>query len=85
MKVSVYSTTTCPYCVMVKKWLQDKNVEFEDILVDCDPQAAQKMIKLSGQMGVPFTWIQDDDNEESEGQGVLGYDIATLGHLLKVS
>jgi len=79
MKVSVYSTTTCPYCVMVKRWLGEKGIEFEDILVDNDPKAAQQMVKLSGQMGVPFTWIEDD---KGETHGVLGYDVPTLGYLL---
>ena len=27
MKVTVYSTTTCPYCVMLHKWLDDKGFE----------------------------------------------------------
>jgi len=58
MKVSVYSTTTCPYCVMLKKWLKDKDIEFDDIYVDRDRAAAQRMVKLSGQMGVPFTTIE---------------------------
>lgn len=81
MKVTVYSTTTCPYCIMVKNWMKDKGIEYDDILVDRDPKAAQKMVELSGQMGVPFTWIE---NDEGKGQGVLGYDVPTLSHLLKV-
>lgn len=79
MKVTVYSTTTCPYCVMVKKWLKEQQIEFVDTLVDRDPAAAKEMIKLSGQMGVPFTYIEDD---EGAATGVLGYDVPTLRHLL---
>ena len=29
MTVTVYSTTTCPFCVMVKDWLKEQNVESE--------------------------------------------------------
>ena len=76
MKVSVYSTTTCPFCVMVKRWLTENNIEFEDILVDRDPRAAQKMVALSGQMGVPFTWVEDEDADTQ--YGILGYDLPTL-------
>ena len=82
MKVSVYSTTTCPYCVMLKKWLNEKDVEFEDFMIDRDSAAAKKMVELSGQMGVPFTTVE---NENGEMHGVLGYDRATLSHLLGMS
>ena len=52
-KIKVYSTPTCPYCVMVKDFLKEKNVEFEDIDVAADQEAANEMISKSGQMGVP--------------------------------
>ena len=81
MKITVYSTTTCPYCVMLKKWLKNKDVEFDDILVDRDPRAAQKMVALSGQMGVPFTTVETD---EGKMHGVLGFDRASLSQLLSV-
>jgi hypothetical protein len=54
MKITIYSTTTCPYCVMLKRWLDDKKVAYTDYLVDQNPIAAQNMVRLSGQMGVPF-------------------------------
>lgn len=79
-KVTVYSTATCPYCVMVKRWLDGKKVEYTDVRVDEDRDAAEKMVKLSGQMGVPFTTIESDDGKID---GVLGYDVQTLEHLLK--
>ncbi|PID99467.1 NrdH-redoxin [Candidatus Saccharibacteria bacterium] len=81
MKVTVYSTTTCPYCTMVKKWLEEKKVEFEEVLVDRDPNRAQEMVQLSGQMGVPFTYVTDD---AGKSQGVLGYDVPTLSRVLGV-
>ena len=51
--VKVYSTPTCPYCHMVKDFLKEKGVEFEDIDVASDQAAAKEMIGKSGQMGVP--------------------------------
>lgn len=82
MKVTVYSTTTCPYCVMVKRWLNDKGIKFEDVLVDRDVDAARKMVELSGQMGVPFTWIED---ENQDAKGVLGYDPGSLSRALHIA
>ena len=52
-KVIVYSTTTCPYCVMAKNWLKDKGVAFEDKNVGLDRAAGAEMVAKSGQMGVP--------------------------------
>jgi len=51
--VIVYSTPTCPYCVMAKQFLKGNNIEFEDVDVSVDEARAQEMIQKSGQMGVP--------------------------------
>ncbi len=66
MKVKVYSTPTCPYCYMVKDFLKENNVEFDDIDVSADPEAAKEMIEKSGQMGVPVIDI--------DGQIIVGFD-----------
>jgi glutaredoxin-like YruB-family protein len=56
-KVTVYSTPTCPYCVMAKDFLRQNKIKFEDIDVASDKAKAQEMIKKSGQMGVPVIEI----------------------------
>ncbi|HOV15320.1 MAG TPA: glutaredoxin domain-containing protein [Spirochaetota bacterium] len=53
MSVTVYSTTSCPYCFMVKDYLKAKNVVFNDYDVGRDQNKANEMIRISGQMGVP--------------------------------
>lgn len=69
--ITVYTTATCGYCRMLKGWLVDKKFPFNEVRVDEDPAAAQEMVKKSGQMGVPFTVITDDDGKE---EGILGFD-----------
>ena len=59
MKVKVYSTPACPYCVQVKSFLKENKVEFEDIDVSVDSKAAEEMIQKSGQMGVPQIEINE--------------------------
>ena len=59
-EVKVYSTPTCPYCVRAKQFLKDNAVIFEDIDVSMNQEAAQEMIKRSGQMGVPVIDINGD-------------------------
>jgi len=66
----MYTTRTCPFCKMQKDYLGSKNISYDEILVDENPQEAQKMIEISGQMGVPFTVIDKD----SQRITILGFD-----------
>ena len=65
-QVKVYSTPTCPWCVKAKGFLKDKGVEFEDIDVASNQDAAKEMIEKSGQMGVPVV--------EIDGKMIVGFD-----------
>lgn len=65
-KVMIYSTPTCPFCIMAKKFLKENNIDFEDFDVSIDRTKAQEMIQKSGQMGVPVLDI--------EGEIVVGFD-----------
>lgn len=75
-KVRVYSTVSCPYCVTLKEFLKKHNIEFEDIDVSQDKEAAEEMIKKSGQMGVPVVDI--------DGQIVVGFDKEKISQLLNI-
>ena len=65
-KVKVYSTATCPFCIRAKQFLKESAVSFEDIDTSVNHEAAQEMIKRSGQMGVPVIDI--------EGELIVGFD-----------
>ena len=56
---------------MQKDYLNSKNITFSEILVDENPDEAQKMIEISGQMGVPFTVIEKGDGAS---ENILGFD-----------
>lgn len=79
-KVTVYSTTTCPYCRMLTAWLKDKNITYTEHKVDENPIAAQQMVLLSGQMGVPFTTIEGTEGDMVK---VLGFDPGRLERALE--
>ena len=53
MKVKVYSTPTCPFCIKAKKFLKKRGIPFEDIDVSENEKAAENMLDKSGQSGVP--------------------------------
>lgn len=75
--VKVYSTPTCPYCVTLKEFFKDHNIEFEDIDVSQDEKARDEMVEKSGQMGVPVADIN--------GEIVVGFDKEKISRLLKIS
>ncbi len=72
-KLTVYTTATCGYCKMLKKYLEDNKINFTEKRVDLNQQDAQEMVAKSGQMGVPFSVITKEDGQEF---GVLGFDVA---------
>ncbi len=59
-KIILYTTPTCAFCPLVKKFLEEKGVEYEEIDVSEDEKARQEMIEKSGQMSVPVVIIGDD-------------------------
>lgn len=71
MKIKIYSTPVCPHCVSAKEYLKQNNVEFEEIDVAQDQEAAQEMVQKTGQMGVPVIIVEKDDGKE---ETILGFD-----------
>jgi glutaredoxin len=67
---------------MEKKYLKDKNIDFEDILVDRDPDEIQNMVDTCGSMGVPCTHITKDDGSEER---ILGFDKPRIDAALGIS
>ncbi|MCA9859607.1 MAG: PDZ domain-containing protein [Thermomicrobiales bacterium] len=58
--VTVYTTSTCPWCDRVKDYLGKAGVPFEEKRVDSDYDAAMEMIQRSGQQGVPVIAADND-------------------------
>ena len=82
MQVVIYSTTTCPYCKMLKDYLKEKNFTFTEKLVDVDEAAKTEMIASSGGfLGVPFTSIVRDDGTK---ETVVGFDKGKLNSVLGI-
>lgn len=70
MTIRLYTTPTCPYCRLVKDFLKEKQLAFEEIDVTSDHKSVQEMVKLSGQMGVPVVDI--------DGKIIVGWNKAAL-------
>ena len=74
--VKIYSTPTCVYCKTLKGYFKKNGIGFEDIDISKDEQQLQKMIKDSGQMGVPVVDI--------DGEVIVGFDKLRIDKLLKI-
>ncbi len=74
MSVTIYSTPTCVYCKMVKKYFVSQNVQFSEVDVSRDREAAADLVKKSGQLGVPVIDI--------DGTIIVGFDKDKIDSLL---
>ncbi|MFI5241007.1 MAG: glutaredoxin family protein [Microgenomates group bacterium] len=82
MTITIYSTTTCPYCKMLKDYLKTKNIAFVEKLVDQDEAAQKEMSEISGGfLGVPFTLISKDDGTK---ETILGFDQGKINSILGI-
>lgn len=80
MTITVYSTTTCPYCKMLKDYFNEKAITFTEKLVDQDDPAREEMMKDSGGfLGVPFTVITEDDGSK---ETIVGFDKGKINQVL---
>lgn len=76
MSVTVYSTPTCPWCYKAKEFLTQNKIKFKDIDVSQNQEAADEMVKKSGQMGVPVI--------DANSTIIIGFDAAALKAALKI-
>ncbi len=74
MEITIYTTPTCVYCKMAKKFFADNNVAYSEKDVQADMAAREEMVKKSGQLGVPVIDI--------DGQIVVGFDKERLESLV---
>lgn len=75
-KIKIYSTPTCIYCLTLKQFLREHNIEFEDLDVAQDLKAREEMIQKTGQMGVPVVDI--------DGEIIIGFNKEKISELLKL-
>lgn len=68
---------------MLKKYLDEKSVKYEEKLVDQDDAAKQEMMKESGGfLGVPFSVISKDGGAK---ETVVGFDKNKINSILKIN
>jgi glutaredoxin 3 len=73
--ITIFTTNTCAYCVMVKRWLQSKGFNYDEVNLDTYPERQKEAFELTGALTVPVTVItKQDDSKEV----VVGYNLSRL-------
>ena len=74
--ITIFTTNTCSYCGMVKRFLDMKGLKYEVVNLDEHPERNQEALEVSGgALTVPITVVtkQDDTREV-----VVGYNLSRL-------
>ena len=73
--ITIFTTNTCAYCGMVKKWLDVKGHTYDVVNLDVNPERQAEALALSGALTVPVTVVTKRDNTK---EVVVGYNLARL-------
>jgi len=74
-KITIFTTNTCAYCMMVKKYLSAKGHEYEEVNIDENPDRQKEAFQLSGALTTPITVVtKGDDTREV----IVGYNLSKL-------
>lgn len=73
--ITIFTTNTCAYCGMVKKWLSAKGMSYEEVNLDENPDRQQEALEISGALTVPVTVVTKEDDSKAV---VVGYNLAQL-------
>lgn len=79
--LTIYSTATCGFCHMLKKFLDDHGIGYQSKMADENPEFARELHERSGQLGVPFSVIENEKGEVLES--VLGFDVQKFNRLIQ--
>lgn len=73
--ITIYTTNTCSYCPMVKRYLKSKGLPYDEVNLEENPDQQAKVFEMSGALTVPVTIVtQQDDSQEI----VVGYNLSRL-------
>ena len=74
--ITIFTTNTCAYCGMVKRYLDMKGQSYEVVNLDEAPERRQEALDVSGgALTVPITVVtKQDDSQEV----VVGYNLSRL-------
>lgn len=75
MAVTIYTTPSCGYCTVAKKYFRENRISFTEYDVSRDQRKADEMVRKSGQMGVPVIDVN--------GKVIVGFNKPEIERSLK--
>ena len=76
LKVIIFTTPTCSYCNIAKRYFKEKHIRFNDVDVSRDKRAAADMQRRTGQTGVPVIMINN--------RSIVGFDKLKINRMLNI-
>ena len=73
-KVIVFTTPTCSYCTLAKRYLRERRIRYREIDISKNETAANDIKRRTGQTGVPVILINNHP--------VIGFDKNKINKLL---
>lgn len=73
-KVLIFTTPTCSFCSLAKRYFREKNVRFKEIDVSKNETAAKDIQRKTGQTGVPVIFINN--------RPIVGFDKTKINKML---
>jgi len=82
MQVTIYSSTTCPFCKQLGDYLTQRGVVFVEKMIDKDESAKKEMEAVSGGFfGVPFILVTKDNGSR---ETITGFDKGKIDSVFKL-
>lgn len=73
--ITIFTTNTCAYCAMVKKFLDMKGMNYDVVNLDEHPDRQEEVLQMSGALTVPVTVVTKQDDSKHV---VVGYNLSQL-------
>lgn len=77
-KVILFTTPTCTYCNLAKRYFKENNIRFKEVDVAKDTKAMQDMMqRTNGNKGVPVILINN--------RPIIGFDKNKINRMLNIN
>ena len=73
-KVLLFTTPTCSYCTLAKRYFKENKIRFREVDVSKNEAAAKDIQRKTGQTGVPVIFINN--------RPIVGFDKAKINKML---
>lgn len=73
--ITIFTTSTCSYCPMVKRYLASKGLTYDEVNLEENPDRQAEVLAMSGALTVPVTIVTKSDDSQDV---IVGYNLQRL-------